>query len=181
MLTNIHSGDSGYTSLAEGNRARKDAPLLTAQGDLDEASTEIGMAVTGGYLPEEFDALLRGAQQTLTRFSRHLADAPVDKHDDETVVLETLDAVCERYSSEQLPGEALSPRSDTVAHLESARAVTRRAERSLWTLSFDGQSPSAEQAAVFLNRLADTLTLVAVRVHRGADRDYPIGACGSTG
>lgn len=180
MLTNTHSGDTGYTSLTNGSRARKDAPLLAAHGDLDEASTEIGVAVTGGYLPEEFDTLLRGAQQTLTRFSRQLAEAPVDEHEGETTTLEALDAVCERYASEQLPGETLSSRSDTVARLESARAVTRRAERSLWTLSFDGHSPSPEHAAVFLNRLADTLSLVAVRVHWGADREYPVGACGTT-
>lgn len=181
MLTNPHHGDSGYTTLVNGTRIRKDAPLLVALGELEESGTALGKAVTGGYLVEEFDTLLRGAQQALAQFAHGLAEPPDEQQADEQqrVVLADLDAVCERYASGE-SSEPLDARSESVTHLQWARTVVRRAERTLWTLFLDGGPPQASEAAVFLNRLGDTLLVAAVRIHRGADREVPLGVCGST-
>ena len=179
MLTHTHAhpGDSGYTTLTHGSRTRKDAPLLAAHGELDEAGTALGAAASSGCLPEQFDALLRDTQQTLFHLGRSLLE---EDSPPETAALEELEAVCQRYAREPLPDEptVLASRSTTVTHLLWARAVTRRAERTLWTFVLDEQHPPLRYAAVTLNRLADVLMLAAALLHRGVIQEFPLGICG---
>lgn len=179
MLTNgaDHSGDTGYTTLADGSRTPKDAVLLAAQGDLEEASMTIGAAVTVGYLPNEFDSLLRRMRQTLAALAHRIAEPSVqDQHG-----LDELNTICERYATETLPTDFAmsSGLSDTVTLLKLARTVTRRAERTLWTLFATEKERPARQAAVFVNRLADVLLLLAFRVDREVEQETPIGGCGT--
>lgn len=174
-----HPGDSGQTTLTDGTHTPKDAALVAAQGDLEEASTAIGAAITIGYVPDEFDLLLRNSQQTLVDSGQRLATASQPPG---PTTLANLDAVCERHAADvdSVPAEFLSAsvRSDTVALLKFARTVTRRAERALWALHTRDEADSPQQLAVFVDRLADVLLLVAFRIHRGAEQEWPVGWCG---
>lgn len=167
-----HPGDTGYSKLADNSEAPKETALLAAHGELDEASTAIGVAVTVGYLPEEFDALLRKTQTTLADLGRQLPTPPPGCNE----TLAELDATLRRHP-EPIPDDftVSSERSDTAALLKLARAVTRRAERTLWALS--RQTPSVRSVAVLLNRLADVLLMIAFQRHHPSAREVPLGRC----
>lgn len=159
-------GDRGETSLADGSRVAKDSARVEAYGTVDELSCVIGLARVA-IEDERLDATLRHVQQRLFNCSARLAAGAntasggpgVDAHD-----VTFLEAEIDRMSEQAPPfaGFVLPAGPEAVARLHVARAVTRRCERRLLSLSHD--EPVDEQVMRYVNRLSDLLFAAARHV-----------------
>lgn len=163
MKLYTRKGDRGETSLFSGRRAPKCDPLVAAIGDLDELSAAIGLARIA--CPAAND-LLRSVQRTLYTLRAVLSaeERKVDIKFDGAEVA-ALEAEIDRASDALpelrefiFPGEA-----EPGCRLHMARAIARRAERSITALT-ETNAPVA--ALAYLNRLSDLLFVLA----RQADR-----------
>lgn len=152
------SGDNGSTWLNHNERVLKADPLIAVVGDIDEANACIGLARLH-MSPGPIKTLLFQIQQELfelgadvvTKPELGLPDKPrrISEKD-----ISRLEVEIDRWN------EDLPPLSSFVIpsnHLHVARAVVRRAERSVW-ISNDVRLDSA---AKYLNRLSDLLFVLA--------------------
>ena len=142
VLSRIYTrtGDDGTTALVDGNRVGKTDSRLAAYADTDEANCAIGMAVTFGQLPADVTALLGRIQNELFDVGADLAN-PVSPEPpayqqlriDESYVT-ALESACDEYNAALpvLRSFVLPGGTPGAALLHTARAVTRRAERSAW-------------------------------------------------
>lgn len=159
------TGDDGTTGLGDGSRAPKASPRLCAIGDVDELNCVIGLAVAEG-LREDVAALLTDLQHDLFDLggelsipdSSLLAEGAVEKLEQ---AIDTLNEELPPLKEFLLPGGS---RAGAACHL--ARAVCRRAERSLLTLAAD--QPVSDTALRYVNRLSDLLFVVARVTARGS-------------
>ncbi|QUM72609.1 cob(I)yrinic acid a,c-diamide adenosyltransferase [Sphingopyxis granuli] len=174
------TGDRGTTGLVDGSRIAKSAPLMQAVGDVDEANSAIGIAVTA--LPADGDeaAMLARIQNELFDLGADLA-TPADAehgfgpHD---MALRIVPGQLERLEAEiDAMNAALDPlRSfilpgggEAAARLHLARAVTRRAERSAVAAGADrALNPLA---LAYLNRLSDHLFVLTRHLNAAAGGD----------
>jgi cob(I)alamin adenosyltransferase len=177
-LTRIYTktGDAGQTHLGDMSRVAKTDPRLIAYADVDEANTVLGLALALGGLPDETAALLSGIQNDLFDVGADLctpvvpdpAHPPLRITPDYTERLETAcdvhNAALPPLTSFILPGGTAA-----AAFLHQARAVVRRAERSVWALlEVDADRTNAETAR-YLNRLSDLLFILARAANPGGD------------
>ena len=164
-LTSIYTGggDKGQTSLGDGSRVSKLDPRVAAMGDVDELNSLVGWA--GG---------LERVQNELFDLGADLS-VPVAAGDerlriDEAAVTrleQEIDATNE--SLPELKSFVLPGGGERAARLFLARAVCRRAERTVLTV------PDANPlAAVYLNRLSDLLFVLARAAHAEAGGDEPL-------
>ncbi|MBV1914160.1 MAG: cob(I)yrinic acid a,c-diamide adenosyltransferase [Pseudomonadales bacterium] len=174
-------GDKGLTSLATGERVSKDHTRIHALGDVDELNSCIGMIKAELIETDLMFRLLEEVQHQLFEFGAELATATSrGKIAAFTEMLEeaivTLNEPLPPLKEFILPGGS---RTSACCHL--ARAVCRRAERSLVALivSQDKQEESTatknqgetDQAPevglqIYLNRLSDLLFIVARTIAR---------------
>jgi cob(I)alamin adenosyltransferase len=177
VLSRIYTrtGDDGTTALADGNRVAKTDSRLAAYADTDEASCAIGVAVTLGQLPADMTALLGRIQNELFDVGADLAnpvsaeppDYPQLRIDESYIA--ALETACDEYNAALpvLRSFVLPGGSPGAALLHTARAVTRRAERSAWiALAEHGQTVSVWPAK-YLNRLSDLLFILARAANAG--------------
>lgn len=169
-------GDDGTTGLLYGGRVRKDDPRPAAYGDIDEAQSAVGIARAhaAASVPleahavdatDELIGLLVGIERDLWVAMAELATAEGNRHKltagtslvTESMVTHlesTIDDVMGRFES---PTEFVVPGETVVsAHLDHARTVVRRAERSSLRAADDGSFVIA-----YLNRLSDLLWALA--------------------
>ena len=155
-------GDDGTTSLLGSGRMSKNDPRIMALGDIDEASSFLGLAraeAKGADVSE----LLLGLQRLLYRVMGDVA-----MQGEENVVgegdLAFVDGALEEWRQKtEIPKEFVVPGETRLgALLDVARSVVRRAERSLVAAGYDREHPLALKV---VNRLSDLLFVVA----RGAD------------
>ncbi len=169
-------GDDGTTGLLYGGRVRKDDPRPAAYGDIDEAQSAVGIARAhaAASVPleahavdatDELIGLLVGIERDLWVAMAELATAEGNRHKltagtslvTESMVTHlesTIDDVMGRFES---PTEFVVPGETVVsAHLDLARTVVRRAERSSLRAADDGSFVIA-----YLNRLSDLLWALA--------------------
>ena len=158
-LTRIYTGGGGKgeTSLGDGSRVSKLDPRVVAMGDVDELNSIVGWAGglervqnelfdLGADLSVPFDPAgerLRVTAEAVTRLERE-----IDEANEPLPVLKSF----------VLPGG-----SERAARLFLARAVCRRAERSVLALA-----DANPLAAVYLNRLSDLLFVLARAANAGA-------------
>lgn len=169
-LTRIYTGggDKGETSLGDGTRVSKLAPRVAAMGDVDELNSLVGWA--GG----------------LDRIQNELfdvgADIAVPYAGNEDRLRITEDAV-ERLEQEideanaslpELKSFVLPGGSERAGRLFLARAVCRRAERAVLTVT-----DTNPLAAVYLNRLSDLLFVLARAANAEAGVEEPLWRPGS--
>jgi cob(I)alamin adenosyltransferase len=171
VLSRIYTrtGDDGTTALVDGNRVDKTDSRLAAYADTDEANCAIGMAVTFGQLPADMAALLRRIQNELFDVGADLAN-PVSPEPpayqqlriDESYVT-SLESACDEYNAALpvLRSFVLPGGTPGAALLHTARAVTRRAERSAWAAVRDHGETVNVWPAKYLNRLSDLLFILA--------------------
>jgi cob(I)alamin adenosyltransferase len=168
------TGDAGETGLGDGSRRPKSDPRVAAMGDVDETNCAIGLArlTTAG----SHDHALAGIDPMLARVQNDLFDLGADlclpQPPDETPggalriapaqvealehAIDVLNARLEPLRSFVLPGG-----NDASAALHQARAVCRRAERSIATLAaIEGETVS-KAALAYVNRLSDYLFVAA--------------------
>lgn len=169
-LTRIttRGGDQGESSLADGSRYAKFAPQFQALGDIDELNCIIGIVVTLLDTAHPLRSTLIELQSRLFDLGGAIAmPGTVLSLSDET---EQLEQSVTRYTAQLgplanfiLPG---GTPAGSQAHL--ARAVCRRAERSVWQLMNDRPGDYDASLGVFLNRLSDALFVFARALNVGS-------------
>lgn len=156
-------GDSGATDLL-GERVRKDDPRIDLMGDLDEATSSIGLGrslVTSG---DANDTLVT-VQRDLYQIMAELAFIDTTRPDSLRFAAERVEwlegAIAKVEKSVELPREFVVP-GDTHAGaaLDVARTVVRRAERQAVTLADAGGIGNPEIVR-YLNRLSSLLFILA--------------------
>jgi cob(I)alamin adenosyltransferase len=164
-LTRIYTrgGDKGETSIGDGSRVSKLDPRVAAIGDVDELNSLVGWAGgldrvqnelfdLGADLSVPFvagDERLRVTDEAVARLEQEIDEANASLPDLKSFVL---------------PGG-----SERAARLFLARAVCRRAERSV--LAVPDTNPLA---AVYLNRLSDLLFVLARVANAEAGVEGPL-------
>ena len=161
------TGDDGTTGLGDGARVAKDSPRIAAMGDIDELNSAIG-CVLAEAVPEPVRAALAAAQNDLFDLGGEVCipgrEAMAQDHVAQLEhAIEALNAGLPPLKEFVLPG---GDSAAAACHL--ARAIGRRAERSLVTLSH-GESVSAP-ALRYLNRLSDLLFVAARVINRARAR-----------
>lgn len=161
------TGDDGTTGLARGERVPKDSPRIAVFGALDEVNAALGVALAEG-LEKEVTAVLESVQHVLFNIGGELAVPDEAMGLVKPQEVETLEIAIDSLNDSLPPlKEFVLPRgSKGAALLHQARAVCRRAERELVTLSREeAVSPIHLK---YLNRLSDYL-FVAARVQNRCD------------
>jgi cob(I)alamin adenosyltransferase len=150
-------GDDGTTTLLGGGRISKHDARIIVLGDVDEASSSIGLAraESEGVMVE----LLIGLQRLLYRVMGDVA-MPEEENAVGQSDLTYLDAALEEWRDRtELPNEFVVPGETRLgALLDVSRSVVRRAERSLAAAGYAEAHPDAFKA---VNRLSDVLFVVA--------------------
>jgi cob(I)alamin adenosyltransferase len=150
-------GDDGTTTLLGGGRISKHDARIIVLGDVDEASSSIGLAraESEGDMVE----LLIGIQRLLYRVMGDVA-MPEEENAVGQSDLAYLDAALEEWRDRtELPNEFVIPGETRLgALLDVSRSVVRRAERSLAAAGYAEAHPDAFKA---VNRLSDVLFVVA--------------------
>ena len=174
VLSRIYTrtGDGGRTRLGDMSEVSKTDPRLAAYADVDEANCAIGTAIALGGLDPAVAALLTRIQNELFDVGADLCK-PVGTDGGLRITADYitgLEAGCDRYN-EDLPvlrSFVLPGGTPGAALLHTARAVTRRAERSAWA-AFGVLGDSVNPlTARYLNRLSDLLFILAR--HANAER-----------
>jgi cob(I)alamin adenosyltransferase len=161
------TGDGGDTGLGDGSRVRKDSPRIAALGEIDELNSAIGLLLAEP-VPERVRAALESIQHDLFDLG---GDVSIPGRSTMTAgqaqrleaLLDEMNAGLPRLKEFILPG---GTRAAGLAHL--ARAVCRRAERSLVALSSSGKV--ADEGRVYLNRLSDFLFVLGRVLNREGGR-----------
>ena len=188
-LTRIYTrtGDGGSTRLSDMSLTRKTDPRVESYGDVDEANSFLGVALSTGELPPAVAELLRSLQNEMFDLGADLSNPlrPDPAWEPLRITQEYVDRLerwCDEFS-EPLPALTsfiLPGGSTAAAHLHVARTVARRAERSAWAaVEVYGTEPVAGEevpggvnplAVTYLNRLSDLL-FILIRVVNGRDGD----------
>ncbi len=159
------TGDAGETGLFGGPRVRKDDLRIEAYGTVDELNAFLGLARCEP-LPTEIAATIERVQHELFAVGAELATPDPGKHGT-SLIQETHIAALEReidaletklppLTQFILPG---GNRGASLLHV--ARAVCRRAERHLVTLTSSADANISQRMVKYLNRLGDYLFVAA--------------------
>lgn len=150
-------GDDGTTTLLGAGRMPKHDARIVILGDIDEASSFIGLARAESE--RDMAALLIELQRLLYRVMGDVA-MPNEKNMVGSADVQYLEAALEEWRGRtQIPEEFVVPGgSRPGALLDVARTVVRRAERSLVAAGYAKEHPDALKA---INRLSDLLFVVA--------------------
>jgi cob(I)alamin adenosyltransferase len=168
-------GDAGETDLLFGKRIAKTSLRIEALGNVDELNAALGMARASGADPE-WIALIDKLQAKLVGLMGQLATLPEDGArylETKFPLIEEGDVTWVVAEAHQLEGRGIRfsgwarPGAEGClarAGVDYARAVARRAERSILALHESGE-PVPEAVRLFFNKLADLLWILA-RVER---------------
>lgn len=178
MKIYTRTGDAGQTALFGGGRVAKSHPRVSAYGDVDELNSVLGLARAAAPV-DFFDALLESIQQDLFAIGGHLATPDpakvrkaLEKAHLSATQIEVFEATIDAADRELSPLTAfvLPAGCEKTVRLHVARAVCRRAERSVVALAAAEDVPSL--FLVYLNRLSDLLfTLARLANHRAGVGD----------
>lgn len=191
-LTRIYTrtGDSGKTQLSDLSPISKTDPRVEAYGDVDEANSAIGIALTSGGLSKDVAAVLRAVQNEMFDVGADLSNPlrVADSADNPSQLritqeyIDRLEAWCDQFGDPlpNLTSFILPGGSPAAAQLHLARTVVRRSERAAWlAVQAYGAEPIADKqrpggvntlAITYLNRLSDLL-FILTRVVNGPDGD----------
>lgn len=166
-------GDGGETSLGDGTRLAKDAPRITAIGDVDEANAAIGVLRLVTRDRPDIDATLERIQNNLFDLGAdlcvpgtggdrlRLAQDPLQSLEADAA---TLNAALPPLTSFVLPGGTAA-----AAHAHMARTIARRAERAL--VHLNRLEPLNPNLIRYLNRLSDYLFILARTMNAAGGMD----------
>ncbi len=169
------TGDDGTTGLYGGQRVSKDDLRVASYGEVDELNAVIGLAMTH-VSDDELADILKQLQSDLFSLGGELATPPgghlsVSIGASHITRLESwLDRAC--AETPKLRTFILPGGSPLAATLHVARGVSRRAERSVVSLS--RESSLSPHVVIYLNRLSDLLfALARLANHRSGVADIP--------
>jgi cob(I)alamin adenosyltransferase len=160
-LTKLYTktGDDGTTGLGDGSRCTKDSARIEAVGTIDELNSWMGLLIAECQDTEALREPLTEIQHRLFDLGGELA-VPGFTLITETMVTD-LEILCDALNQSLPPlKEFILPggsRTAGMAHM--ARAVARRAERTLVTLH--ASEPLNPALRHYINRLSDVLFVVA--------------------
>ncbi len=195
-LTRIYTktGDSGSTGLGDFSRVSKTHPRIAAYADVDETNCALGVAVALGELPENMLAVLAQLQNDLFDVGADLCVPRPNSTDDGTPAnseapvplrvtneqVARLERWCDEFNEPlaALTSFILPGGTPGAALLHNARAVARRAERSVWAL-IEVEPETGHAPAVYLNRLSDLLFILARTANPGGDVLWQPGGNGA--
>ena len=150
-------GDDGTTTLLGSGRMGKDDLRIAALGDVDEASSFLGLARADA--DEDVGELLIRLQRLLYRVMGDVAMPKEDNVVGEEDLTFLDDALEDWRSRTEIPNEFVVPGESRLgALLDVARSVVRRAERGLVAAGYAAEHPYAIRV---VNRLSDLLFVVA--------------------
>jgi cob(I)alamin adenosyltransferase len=157
------TGDGGNTDTPQG-RAYKASLFPSVVGTLDELNAAIGIAMVDLWHRPTVQ-MLETAQFNLLSIGASLWDSKtrVVKGD-----LSILDVFITDYESN--PGGFIIPEGRQAAPLHMARAICRRAERTLWAYKDKLDREIDPLLIRYLNRLSDALYVAALCVTPAAPR-----------
>ena len=164
------TGDSGMTSLGNGQQVQKSHPRLAAYGDVDELNSAIGL-IAAESLPEGMRDILGRVQHDLFDLGGELVVPGENRLKSEQVDalerhVDTIYAQLGPLKEFILPGGC---RAGALAHF--ARTVCRRAERSVFSLSAHERVSGITLR--YLNRLSDLLFVLARSINHEAEAGEP--------
>ncbi len=179
-ITRVYTktGDDGTTALGTGQRVPKHALRIASYGTVDELNAAIGVVLAGDVTADLVDPLRR-IQNELFHAGAELC-MPTDGHaapagptieprhvDALERLMDQLSAVLPPLANFVLPGGTAA-----AAQLHVARTVCRRAERLVTELA--ANEPVGAELVRYLNRLSDTLFVMARFENQARGRDEPI-------
>lgn len=163
------TGDKGMTGIVGGDRVSKNDLIIQTVGDLDELNCTLGMALTCELDEKSASFLLRVQSAVFDAGAEvsSLGSIPGDYQKLISDMEASIDAMSDSLPVMRnfiLPGGC---RESAALHL--ARAVCRRAERTLTTMN--QSHPLTPELIIFVNRLSDWLFAAArfENFRRGAD------------
>ncbi len=165
-LTKLYTktGDDGTTGLGDGSRTTKDSARIEAVGTIDELNSWIGLLLAELPADEPLIEPLTEIQHRLFDLGGELAVPGFQLIQSQMV--SDLEVLCDQLN-EKLPPlkEFILPGGSTSAGLcHMARAVARRAERIIVTLSKD--ESIGDDLKRYINRLSDVLFVMARQLAR---------------
>jgi len=174
-LTRIYTrtGDDGTTNLGDMSKTSKLDLRLAAYADVDEANSQIGLAIALGGLEADLVKVLTHVQNDMFDVGADLSCPVVDKPEFpplrvESDYIDRLEGWCDHYN-EKLPklrSFILRGGTPSAAAVHVACTVTRRAERSAWAaLEVHGDTMNV-LTAKYLNRLSDLLFILGRHANR---------------
>ena len=174
------TGDDGSTGLVDGSRRSKADARMQAIGDVDEANSALGIAIAALERAKGDAVLVKG----LRRIQNDLFDlgadiaTPGDDFAPSDMVLRIVPAQVDWLeaaidtANESLPpltSFILPGGSEAAAAMHLARAIARRAERSM--VSAAAQEKLNPQALAYINRLSDYLFVLSRVINSGQGGD----------
>ena len=165
-LTKLYTktGDDGTTGLGDGSRTTKDSARIEAVGTIDELNSWIGLLLAELPADEQLIEPLTDIQHRLFDLGGELAVPGFQLIQAEMV--SDLEALCDQLNEELPPlKEFILPGGSKSAGLcHMARAVARRAERIIVTLS--KEETVGDDLKRYINRLSDVLFVMARQLAR---------------
>lgn len=165
-LTKLYTktGDDGTTGLGDGSRTTKDSSRIEAVGTIDELNSWIGLLLAELPANEPLIEPLTDIQHRLFDLGGELAVPGFQLIQSDMV--SDLEILCDQLNEELPPlKEFILPGGSKSAGLcHMARAVARRAERIIVTLS--KEDTVGEDLRQYINRLSDVLFVMARQLAR---------------
>jgi cob(I)alamin adenosyltransferase len=165
-LTKLYTktGDDGTTGLGDGSRTTKDSSRIEAVGTIDELNSWIGLLLAELPANEPLIEPLTDIQHRLFDLGGELAVPGFQLIQSDMV--SGLEILCDQLNEELPPlKEFILPGGSKSAGLcHMARAVARRAERIIVTLS--KEDTVGEDLRQYINRLSDVLFVMARQLAR---------------
>jgi cob(I)alamin adenosyltransferase len=165
------TGDRGSAGLVDGSRISKSSLRMVAIGEVDEANSALGVALT--RIDSEHARQLRAIQNELFDLGADIATpgeiegalritaGQVDRLEQE---IDAMNADLDPLTSFILPGG-----SPAAAAVHLARAIVRRAERAM--VALNEAEPINPHALAYMNRLSDHLFVTARHLAQGQGGD----------
>lgn len=156
------TGDGGKTGLGTGDRVSKTDARIMAIGEVDELNSWIGRLasqIENGGVQSGSDLVLQTIQHDLFNLGGELACPGIEAVRFDKTSIDYLERVQDSLN-EKLPAlkEFILPGGHReAADAFLARAIARRAERSVWALIESEGSQAHLSCARYLNRLSDFL------------------------
>ncbi len=153
-------GDEGYTDLLGGGRVPKETLHIAVLGDLDEATSSIGLARALAQREDTKAALLH-VQKDLYLLMADIATVEGKMANEQRLAaaaVKQLEGIIANFDARVTIPKEFVATGDTVpgAALDVARTVVRRAERTV-TLLFHSGEGSNLTMTTYLNRLSSLL------------------------
>ncbi|MGC8669988.1 MAG: cob(I)yrinic acid a,c-diamide adenosyltransferase [Candidatus Micrarchaeia archaeon] len=167
-------GDKGYTNLIKRGRVRKDSKIICAIGDIDELNSAIGVAISN-LTADRIARTLKVVQNALFIIGAELASSSssnIVKNRISAFDVKFLeDSIYEIGSSLSIDKFVLPGGSISASYIHLARAICRRAERSIITLG----SLKNPYIISYINRLSSYLFVAALYANRleGVEESSP--------